>query len=143
MRIVEKDEDAQITTVELKNIKRRGNVVDHIAFNFSFDPKISYEERLASVELVDEDNLAKIKMAESLSTDIELITVTIKCIREGFTTKMRLRDEISKRTGISKRKAVQLIEKYDGTDLDKHQWFFTVHEHGRKVYEILEGDSEA
>ena len=142
MRVACKDETAQTTTVELKNIKRRGDVVDSIAFSFSFDPKISYEERLASVEVVDEDNLAKIKKAESLSTDIELITVTTNCIEEVFTTKMRLRDEISRRTGISNRKAVQLIEKYEGTDPDKHKWFYTMGEHGRKVYSVHAGDTD-
>ena len=136
------DDNTQIVTVEFENIKRRGDVADRIGFMFSVDPSISYEERLASVEPVDEDKLEKIKMAESLSTDIELITVTTNCIEEDFNTKMRLRDEISRRTGISKRKAVQLIESYEGTDPSKHKWSFTMQEHGRKVYSVHTGNTD-
>lgn len=139
---VNTDDKTQLATVEFENIKRRGNIASQLAFSYSVDPTIGYEERLASVEHVDLDNLIKIKEAESLSTDVDLINVAINCIEEGTNTKMRLRDAISERTGISKRKAVQLIEKYEGSDPSKHKWSFTMHEHGRKVYSVHTGDTD-
>jgi len=139
---VNTDDKTQLATVEFENIKRRGNIASQLAFSYSVDPTIGYEERLASVERVDLDNLIKIKEAELLRTDADLITVAINCIEEDINTKMRLRDAISERTSISKRKAVQLIEKYEGTDPSKHKWCFTMHEHGRKVYNLLTGDTD-
>ena len=139
---VNTDNKTQLATVEFENIKRRGNIASQVAFSYSVDPTIGYEERLASVERVDLENLIKIKEAELLRTDADLIAVAINCIEEGINTKMRLRDMINERTGISKRKAVQLIEKYEGTDPDKHEWSFTMHEHGRKVYSLLTGDTD-
>ena len=140
MRKVHTDIDKNISTVEFENIKRRGDVAGNIAFTFSIDPKISYEERLASVERIDQDYLEKIKTSEALNTDSDLINITINCIKDGTNTKMRLRDEINKRSGISKRSAVKLLEKYQGTDHTKHKWSFTVQERGKKVYTILRGD---
>jgi len=140
---VNTDEETQLVTIEFENIKQRGNVANLVAFSYSTDPVINYEERLASVESLDQARLEQIKMADSLKADDELISVTTMCIEQGFTTKMRLRDEISKRTGISKRKALQHIEKYTGTDPDNHKWSFTTQEHGRKVYSLLTGDTDA
>ena len=137
---VSTDDKTQLAIVEFENIKRRGNIASQVAFSYSVDPTIGYEERLASVERVDLDNLIKIKEAELLRTDTDLIAAAINSIEEDINTKMRLRDAISERTGISKRKAVQLIEKYEGTDPSQHKWTFTVHEHGRKVYSLLTGD---
>ena len=142
MQTVSTNEASQMAIVEFVNIKRRGDVPSRVGFMFSIDPIISYEERLASVERVDNAKLEKIKLADKLRSDDEIITVAINCIEEGINTKMRLRDAISERTGISKRKAVQLIEKYEGTDTDKHKWSFTMHEHGRKVYSLLTGDAD-
>jgi len=136
---VSTDDKTQIATVEFENIKRRGNVASQVAFSYSVDPKISYEERLASVELVDQERLHKIKIAESINSDKELIEVTTTCITEGINTKMRLRNAISERTGISHRKALQLIEKYVGANIDKHKWCYTVHEHNKHVYQLLTG----
>ena len=50
---------------------------------------------------------------------------------------MALRDEVKKRTGTSKRKALDVLEKYTGNDLDQHRWKVITQEHGRKVHELL------
>ncbi len=137
IRKVNTDDETKIATVEFENIKRRGDVADSVGFSFSVDPKIGYEERLASVERVDPSDIEKIKLTEATKSDAELIAAAKDCIKVGINTKMLLRNEISKRTGISQRKAVQLIERYEGNNPAKHKWDYTVQERGKKVYRAI------
>jgi hypothetical protein len=142
MRTIEVDEKTQIATVEFENIKRRSDVAARVGFRFSVETGISYQERLASVERIDDENLDKIKVEEAQKSDAELIDIVVRCIGEGINSKMRLRDAISVRASISKRAAIRLIEKYEGDDPEIHEWSQTVQERGRKVYSILKGESD-
>jgi hypothetical protein len=141
MRTIEVDENTQMATVEFENIKRRSDVAARVGFRFSVETGISYQERLASVERVDDENLDKIKVEEAQKSDTELIDIVVRCIGEGINSKMRLRDAISMQASISKRAAIRLIEKYEGDDPEIHEWSQTVQERGRKVYSILKGES--
>jgi hypothetical protein len=142
MRTIEVDEKAQMATVEFENIKRRSDVAARVGFRFSVETGISYQERLASVERIDDENLDKIKVEEAQKSDAELIDIVVRCIGEGINSKMRMRDAISVRASISKRAAIKLIEKYEGDDPDIHKWSHTVQERGKKVYSILKGESD-
>jgi hypothetical protein len=50
---------------------------------------------------------------------------------------MRLRDAVNERSGVSKRKVLNILDKYTGQVPDQHKWFYTTQKHGRKVYQLL------
>lgn len=124
--------------VEFDNLKHRGNVVKHAAYKYSTEHGISYSEILASVQPVDEMQLAPLKLAEQIRSDAEVISAGIVCIGEGINTKMKLADAVAKRAGISKRSAMQIIEKYTGDDPARHRWKYSVRDRGAKVFVILD-----
>jgi len=123
--------------VQFENIKRRGNVVQHAAYSYSSDADISYSELLASVQIVDETELAPAVQAEAVRSDAEAIAAVEACIGEGINTKMLMADAVAKRTNLSKRSAMQVVERYTGADPAIHRWNYSVHARGAKVFELL------
>lgn len=130
--------DAELTTVEFDNIKRRGDVASIAAYSYSKENRISYTERLMSVQLVDESTRCEQKLAEAIKSDAEVISVVSACISEGINTKMGLADAVSDRSGISKRNAIRVIERYTGTDILIHKWSFSVAARGAKIFTMLD-----
>lgn len=124
--------------VEFTNTKRRGNVMQNAAYSYSVGNVDSYNELVLSVQTVDPESLQPIKQSEALKSDSEVIQAIAGCIRDGVLTKMKLADAAAKRAGISRRSALQVIEKYTGNDPVIHQWSFAVGERGAKVYALLE-----
>ena len=139
--VVSTDDMAHTKIVEFENRKRRGNVVNRVSYSFSIEDGLSYQELLASVCLVDEMELVAVKQAEAIKSDTDIISAVIACINDGINTKLRLRDAVSDRIGCSKRAAVRIIEKYCGTDPEKHRWIFTVGDRGAQVFSLLTPDS--
>jgi hypothetical protein len=123
--------------VAFENIKRRGNVVETAAYHYSTDPGLSYHEILLSVEPVDDFQLEPLKQAEVIKSDAVLIDAVISCINTGTNTKMLLAEAAAERAGVSRRKALQIIEKYTGDSPSEHRWTFTVGARGAKVYVLL------
>jgi hypothetical protein len=123
--------------IQFENIKRRGNVVQSAAYSYSSDPAISYSELLASVQIVDDAQLAPVIQAETIRSDAGAIAAAEDCIREGINTKMLLADAVSKRSSRSKRSAMQVVEKYTGDDPSIHRWTYSVRARGAKVFELL------
>jgi len=139
--VVSTDYETNTKIVEFENRKRRGNVVNRVSYSFSIEDGLSYQELLASVCLVDELELVAVKQAEAIKSDTDIISAVIACINDGISTKLRLRDAVSDRIGCSKRAAVRIIEKYCGTDPEKHRWIFTVGDRGAQVFSLLTPDS--
>jgi hypothetical protein len=123
--------------VEFVNVKRRGNVVDTTAYSYCVGNGVSYGEIIASVQEIDPTALEPLKQAEAIKSDAEVISTVIACINEGVCSKMMLADAAAKRAGISKRAAIQVIEKYTGEDSTSHRWTFAVRDRGAKVYSVL------
>jgi hypothetical protein len=130
-------DNAGTKVVEFVNTKRRGNVAQTAAYSYCTGNRISYNEILLSVEPVDHNAIAPLKVAEIIKSDAEVIDAVTACINEGINTKMKLADAVAKRAGISKQSAIQIIEKYTGTDPAVHRWNFTVRERGAKSYVML------
>ncbi len=135
---VKSQADSDIKVVEFENIKRRGNVIQSVAYSYCNKSDISYSQLLASVQLIDDTQLLPLKQASDIQSDREKIGAVVACINEGINTKMKLAAAVSSRTGISRASAIQLIEKYTGVDPTIHKWFFSVHERGAKVFTVLE-----
>lgn len=137
MDIISEDLDAQTRTVELVNRKRRGNVANSVTYQYSIEENLSYEELLASVKRVDETDILLIKQAEENKPEAEVVNHVMECIKAGINARMRLRDVVNERAGVSKRRVLNILDKYTGKDPDLHRWFYTTQKHGRKVYQLL------
>ena len=124
--------------VEFTNTKRRGNVVQNAAYSYCIGNKIQYNEILLSVRSVDLNALAPLKQVEAIKSDFEVIAAITTCIKEGVHTKMKLADAVATRSGISKRSALQIIDKYTGKDQALHRWSFSVGERGAKMFALLD-----
>lgn len=129
--------DSDVKVVEFENIKRRGNVIQSVGYSYLNKSEISYSELLGSVQLIDDSQLIPLKQASDQLSNRQKIDTVIACINEGSNTKMKLAQAVSSRAGISRAIAIQLIEKYTGTDPAIHKWSFSVRERGAKVFTIL------
>ena len=123
--------------VQFQFMKRRGPNVDE-AYAYAPDPELSYSERLASVRSIDAEDLDKYAEVDARLADDKLITVTEACIEAGFTQKMALVREVARRTSVSRRSAMQVLERYTGDDHHQHHWDYTVRERGAKVFRLLD-----
>jgi len=131
--------NTQNRIVQLENVKNRGSVVDNTSYCFEKKgTNGSYNDLFLSVHEVDEEKLTALKQHESLRTDGEIINIVIACINKGINTKGELKDALAKEAEISKSKAINLIEKYTGSEPEKHRWNFTVQGHGKNVFAVLE-----
>lgn len=126
-----------VKIVEFANVKRRGSVVDSTAYSYCVGNGVSYGEILLSVQEVDQTALEPLKQAQAIRSDAEVIAAVTACIGDDVCSKMLLADATAKRAGISKRAAIQVIEKYTGEDPASHRWTFAVRDRGAKVYSIL------
>ncbi len=124
--------------VEFDNIKRRGDVAQTAVYSYCCKSGASYNEILLSVTPVDVDLLEPIKLAEQLRSDAEVITAVTSCINDGIHTKMKLVDAVSERAGISKKSALNFIEKYTGDDPVLHRWKFEVGKRGAQIFVLLD-----
>lgn len=130
-------EDTGEKIVEFDNIKRRGNVDQTAAYGYTPENGISYNELLLSIRPVDLMQLIPLKQAQQFKADSEVIRAVIACIEEGINTKMKLAEAVAAKAEVSKRSALQLIEKYTGNDPAIHRWTYSVKGHGANVFEVL------
>jgi hypothetical protein len=135
--VINVDHDTSTKTVEFENKKNRGNVVNSVAYSYSIEYGIDYDQLLASVERVDQSQLVQVKKVEENNSDAEIIDAITSCIGEGINSRMRLRDEVNERAGISKRKVLNILDKYTGKDPNRHHWFYTVKERGKHEFQLL------
>jgi hypothetical protein len=132
------DVDAGTKTVLFENIKARGNVARQVAYRYSIAEGRSYREMLDSVEPVDDIEASSLQHAAEIESDAQTLDAITECIREGIITKMRLAITAAKRSSVSKRIALRLIEKYTGSNPEIHRWTYTVGDRGAKKYRLLD-----
>jgi archaellum biogenesis ATPase FlaH len=131
--------------VEYENIKRRGDVCQRAGFSYSTARGLTYEETLASVQRVEDDQVDALEVAADRRADDEVIRVVRDCIREGIVKRMDLMAAVGQRSKGGRRNAEKLLDKYTGTDPLQHHWTYDVGPRGAKLYRVLEpsGDSPA
>lgn len=115
--------------VKFESHKRRGGGAEQ-AYAFAASPE-SYDELLASVRLVDADQMERITAKAREADDQTIVDMVFTCIREGIDKKMFLAVAVAERLKISRRAAVQIIERYEG-----NLWTYSVQARGAKVYRI-------
>ena len=134
---VTKQADSNQKVVEFINRKRRGNNLFSESFSYALERSISYEGLLMSVQKVYPNTVSELKAKQELISDGQVIQTVKNCISEGVTTKMNLVMEVAKLSNVSRRCALNVIEKYTGDDITKHHWNFTVKERGAKDYNLI------
>lgn len=127
--------------VEFEALKRRGGGTAKVAYAYTPEDGISYEERLASVRLVDADYLNSAHRAEAERADEPTIASIKACIELGVNKKMQLAKAAAKRAKVSERTAIRVLEDYTGDTPGKHHWTYRVQARGAKVY-TLHGTEE-
>jgi hypothetical protein len=135
------DVDAETKTILFENVKSRGNVARQASYRYSITEGLSYREMFDTVAPIDDTELVTLKQSGELRSDTEVIDAITQCIREGIDSKMRLAVAAAKRSGISKRAVLRLIDKYTGSDPNRHRWNFQVRERGTKTYRLLIPDT--
>jgi hypothetical protein len=118
-------------------------VAVNAAYSYSSVPQSNYEGLVLSVQEVDPTQLLPIKQAAELQSDLSVIDALNACIREGINTKMKMVDAVSKRTAVSNRNVLKVLEKYTGTDLQKHRWNYGVGARGAQIFELLPQPAES
>jgi len=124
--------------VAFRNVKRRGNVALEAAYCYRDEPDLPYLEVLLAVREFDEKAVPQLRRADEARSQAELIDAVAASIRDGVRMKMQLAAEVARRAGISRGKALALIERHTGDDPALHRWRFTVGARGAKVFELLE-----
>lgn len=126
-----------IRVVEFSRMKSRGGGVQSVAYGYTCEDGVSYSERLASVAIVDPNEVEDFKRIEAERADSDVIPIVNRCIEAGSNTKIALSKAVALEANISRRNAVKLIERYTGNDPAQHHWRFTRKARGAMVYEPL------
>jgi len=123
--------------IQLESLKRRGVNTRLATYRYSVEDGLSYDERLASMQPVNEAQLPSSKQAAQIDSDAELIQAIETLIKEGVNVKMALAQAAAKRAGASKREAIDVIDRLTGVNPEKHRWTYTVRARGAQVFELL------
>jgi len=123
--------------VVFDNIKRRGSVVRKAVYSYS-NEDISYSELFESVHMEEGSAETEDTQVSPIDREPELVKVVCSCIIEGITSKTSLVDALRQRSGISKHKAKQFIDRYTGDDPEQHKWNYRVGERGKQTFFLLE-----
>lgn len=126
-----------VKVVEFVNIKSRGSVTQTAAYSYCIGNGIPYNEIILSVQSVDQTALEPLKQAAEIESDAEVIAAVTACIKEGVNTKMNLASATAKRASISRRSALQFVDKYTGDDPALHRWTFSKGARGAMLYTLL------
>jgi hypothetical protein len=118
-------------------IKSRGGPADPGAFAFQSDG--AYPEMVDSVREFDPKELEGVEAEPE--DEGPVIEITKDAIRQGYATKMILRDRVSEVAAIPKLQALKTIERYTGTDPTRHYWRVEVGRHGANKYILLDEGS--
>lgn len=129
------------TVVEFNREKSRGSVAIKARYAYDPDPTLSYVERLCTVRKVeDDDEFYRPPVSEE---EVDIVLSIEMAIMHGPATKMAIARTTAKALRhVSARAALNVLEKYTGDDPAVHRWNYTVQEHGRMVYALLEGRPE-
>ncbi len=133
------DEIAKTNTkkqVLFVNIKNRGVVARELAFSYSVEDGLTYQEILASVQVESEASSAQAKAALKASInetrDKVIIEAIIETIKAGIINKTELIKAIHDDTGRSKPRITSVLNDYCGK-----KWRVNVGEKNAKIYALI------
>lgn len=130
--------------VKLKREKSRGPSPLTIAYAYASDPAISYEAKVASVHAIDPDELDGYVTTKEKVSDPVVMDAIVQLIKSGMTEgKMRLAKAAAKKTAVSHKAAIEILDQYDGTTTGTHLWTTTRGPRNVQVYRLLDQPKSA
>ena len=136
--VVTPRDESGFKVVEFERTKSRGLVAEGAAFRYAATPQESYLDLLLSVEEVDPTQVVKIRKAEQVRTDAEMVDAITTCIREGTNTRMKLAKAVMQCVGASRRRVLEILDRYTGDEVDRHRWRYSTGPRGAWVYRLLD-----
>lgn len=136
--VVATDDQTKICTVEFERIKGRGGVVNKAAYRYSFADRLSYHERLATVEEMDAENLQAVKHSDQVKSDQPIIDAIKNSILGGITLKMDIIRVVAASTKVSQGQVRKVLELYTGDFVGLSCWNFTKGARGAMNYHLLD-----
>ena len=121
--------------VQFQFFKRRGANADQ-TFAFDDDLNLSYQERLASVRLVESNELREQVSYAQFKSDEPVIQAIRITIASGIAQKMSLAKAVAEKTGKSRQAVLDVLDRYTGRNPSNDLWFYTVGERGAKVFQV-------
>lgn len=124
--------------VRLNMEKKRADSPNEVAYAYADEAGMSYEEKLASVEPVDPDDLADYRRPETGVDEVRVRIAIGEIIGDGFPGgKMALAEATARACSISKRKAIRIIEGSTGSTQGVHLWETRTGEHNTQIYRMI------
>ena len=87
-------------------------------------------------------NCLSFEFDKDVGAEVTVIAAITDLIRSGTNTKMALAEAAATHAGVSKRKAMQVLEAYTGTDPVFSKWSCAVKDRGAKVFALLEDTAQ-
>lgn len=138
MQNLVKDENQ--TTVEFYNEKGRGLVVDRLAWSYSNRAR-SYQEKLNSIEVLDEDSslrISEMRRMSDLEDKHQDVVDQIKfCLSDGPMLKTQLIKSVQALTGNTRKTVESVLSNHTGTDKELRQyWRFEKGDKNSLTYQL-------
>ena len=118
--------------VQFTKLKSRADSPDEVVYAYAAENGITYQERLASVRLVDPDDMRDYRTTAQVE-DYKVAMQIAELIDAGFEGgQMALGRAAAKECGVSERTALAVLQRYTGTD---YYWTFRKGSRGVRLYE--------
>ncbi|KQS57303.1 hypothetical protein ASG17_00785 [Brevundimonas sp. Leaf363] len=118
--------------------KKRADSPDRVAFSYANEEGVSYDQKLASVQRVDPDDLDEFCVTEAEVAE-HRVAITIDQLIDGDFAggKMALAKATAAECGVSHRVALGVLERYTGTTIGQHYWTFAKGPRGVQRYVLI------
>lgn len=118
--------------------KCRADSPETVAYGYATDAGVSYEEKLASVRLVDPDELDDYGPDHNDENEPQLMACIVKLIKEGGGRgQMQLAKAAAKACGMSERAALRVLHKHTGSNPGEHLWNVERGNRGARNYYLI------
>lgn len=123
--------------VQFTKLKSRADSPDEVVYAYAAENGITYQERLASVRLVDPDDMRDYRTTAQVA-DYKVAVKIADLIDAGFDGgQMALAREAAKACGITGRKALAILQRNTGDRPGVHLWTFRTGGRGVRIYELV------
>jgi hypothetical protein len=118
--------------------KNRADSPEAVAYAYATDDGISYQEKLASIQVVDPDDLDDYA-TYSEPSDPPVMAAIARLIQAGSVCgQMALAKAAAKECGVSHRAALQVLNQYTGNVPYEHLWNYRTGPRGVRIYYLID-----
>ena len=137
-QLMENKSEITERVVRFKREKKRSDSPDVVGYAYADELGMTYEEKLASVTLIDPNELNDYRPEIEKYSYLEVMNTISQLIKDGEGQgKMALARKAAKACGVSQRAALSVLEEHTGTTDITHLWIARTGPRGVQVYEIV------